>query len=230
MPYYADVNPAEAGADHRFSRALVETCRDDGKATSGSNFTLPCSVFSSGSVLRALHPEAIDGLLFNDLGLSDTIYRDEPTRLSFIGDPTKPSLRPGGGELELSPRFTASTFAMNTSCSPVSNCQPVSDSQGKDYFNCSSSFSRHSPGAWFAVSPWEIPRDLFNSERWHDDNTWAVYAPYPDFQFEPSSQKLLVNSKSASVAQSSVFVLKCVSALSTIRYEWADGKLTQLLS
>jgi hypothetical protein len=230
MPYYANVNPAKAGAAHRFSRALVETCRDDDKATSGSNFTIPCSVFSSGSDLRALHPEAIDGLLFNDLGSSDTIYRDNTIGLSFVGDPTKTLLRLSGGELELSPRFTASTFAMNTTCYHVPNCMPVSDPESVDSFACGLSISRHSPRAWFAVSPWAIPREVLNSERWPLDNTWAVYAPYPDFQIEPRTQRLLVNSKSAPVAQSSVFVLRCVSYLSTIRYEWADGKLTQLLN
>jgi hypothetical protein len=229
MSYYADVDPAKAGAAYRFSRALVESCQNDDKATSGSNFTIPCSVFSSGTVLRALNPEAIDSLLFNDLESSDTIYRDQTTRLSFIGDPIKTSLRLGGGELELSPRFTASTFAMNTSCSRVLDCKPASDSQGKNYFKCGSNFTQYSPGAWFAVSLSENPRDLLNSNSWYDDNTWAVYAPYPEFHIEPSSQRLLVNSKSAPVAGSFVFVLKCVSTLSTIRYEWADGKMTRLL-
>jgi hypothetical protein len=194
------VNPSKAGAAHRFSRALVETCRDDDETTSGRNFSIPCSVFSSGSALSALHPEAIDSFLFNNLESSDTIYRDNTTGLSFIGDPTKTLLRLGGGELELSPRFTASTIAMNTSCSHVPNCMPVSDSESKDSFTCGPSFSRHSPRAWFAISPWKIPRDYLNSERWDDDITLAVYAPYPDFHIEPSTQRLLINSKSAPVA------------------------------
>jgi hypothetical protein len=229
MPYYADVKPAKAGAAYRFSRELVETCRDDDKTTSESNFTLPCSVYSSGPVLRALHPETIDSLLFNDLESSDTIYRNTTTGLSFIGDPLKTSVLLGGGELELSPRFNASTFAMNTSCSRVPNCVPVSDSESKGSFTCGPTFSRASPGAWFALSPWETPRDLLKSERWQEHDIWALYAPYPDFHIEPGTQKLIVNSKSAPVAQSSVFVLKCTSFLSKIRYEWVNGTMTQLL-
>jgi hypothetical protein len=230
MPYYADVNPAKAGAAYRFSRALVDTCRDDDTTTSESNFTIPCSVYNSGPVLRALHPETIDSFLFNDLGSSDTVYRNITTGLSFIGDPSKTSFLLGGGELELSPRFNASTFAMNTVCSRVPNCMPVSASESGGSFTCGPTFTRDSPRAWFALSPWETPRDLLNSERWEGHGAWAVYAPYPDFHIEPIDQTLIVNSKSVPVAQSSVFVLKCVSSLSTIKYEWANGTMTQLLN
>jgi hypothetical protein len=229
MPYLANVNPAEAGAAYRFSRALVENCRDVDNGAPGVNLTLPCSVYSSTTGLKALRPETINSMLLNNTGSSDTIYQDQATGLSFIGAPSRTSISFSGGQPALPPRFNASTFAMNATCSLARNCIPRSDSQSNGSFPCGSSSSQDTPQAWFGLSSREIPLDLFDSKLWQEHYTWAVYAPYPSFHIEPGSGKLIVNSEFPPVPGSSPFVLNCAPSLLIIRYTWANDTMTELL-
>ena len=229
MPYFADVNPTEAGAAYHFTRALVENCRDDDKSTPRSNLTLPCSVYYNSSIgLKPLHPEAVNSMLLNDLGSSDAIHQDSHTGLSLIGAPSRTSILFNKGGSTLSPRFSASTFAINTTCILIRDCMPGSDSHGNGSFTCGPNFFRHSPPTWFGLTPWEDPSDLSNSDSWQNIYNWAVYAPYPSFYVEPGTGRLIVHSKSDPGEKSSVFVLKCAPSLHLITYTWANDTVTEL--
>jgi hypothetical protein len=230
MPYLANVNPAEAGAAYRFSRALVENCRDVNNGAPGVNLTLPCSVYRSRTGLKALRPEAINSMLINNIGSSDTIYQDQATGVSFIGAPSRTSTSLSGGEPALSPHFNASTFAMNTTCYRVRSCMQRSNSQSNGSFACGSSFSRDTPKALFGLTPRESPLNLFDSSLWQDHQTWTVYAPYPRFHIDPGTGRLIVKSESAPVPGSSPFVLSCSPSLFTIEYTWTNDTMTRLLA
>lgn len=186
MPYFADVNPAEAGAAYHFSRALVENCRADDKETPRSNLSLPCSVYDSNHTLTPLHPEVINSVLLNNPGSSDPIHHDSDTGLSLIGAPSQTPTLFSQGRLASSPRFNASTFAMNTTCVLVQNCMPP-DSQYNSSFTCGPDFFRPASRTWFGLSPWEDQSDLSNSESWQNLNIWAVHASYPSFYVEPDT-------------------------------------------
>lgn len=230
MLYFADVDPTEAGAAYRFSRALVEDCRDEEGRKLERNSTLPCSVYDSGARLRALHPETIDSILLNNLESSDTIHRDNLTHLSFIGGPSRTSWSFGQRGQSLAPCFNASTFALNFTCSLVQNCRPQDVSQGNGTSRCGAGFSQANIGAWFKLMPWSNPRNYTGDELWSLADDWVVYAPYPSFHIEPGDERLIVNGSSMPVEGSSSFVLRCSPHFFTIKYTWANDTLTKLLA
>jgi hypothetical protein len=234
MPYLAHVNPTEAGTAYQFSRALTEICREDDHASPfKSNITLPCSVSvsGSGSGIKSLHSEAINSMLLGGPGSSDTIYQDTTSGLSFIGASSRTSVPFVLDKTTLSPHFTASTFATNTTCSLNPICIPKIASQNDSFVTCDAKPSRNNPAKWFALAPWENTADVFNSDSWTSPGNlaqWAVYAPYPSFHIEPVNNRLIVNSDSDPVEGSSAFVLMCTLDLYTIEYEWANDTTTRI--
>lgn len=231
MPYFADVNPAEVGTEYRFSRALAEECwiTDQGESERNSTLgKLPCSVRNSDADVKAVHPESINNMLLNNSGSSDTIYRDIASDLSFIGSPSRTTVSLSGDAPPLLPRFNASTFAVRTTCYHYQGCVPPSDPQYNDSFTCDPTFSRGAPRAWFNLSPWNSSQDIRDYETWEDDS-WAVYGPYPSFQVDPRNGELIVDSEFGIIEGSLIFVLKCIPSLVEIKYAWANSTMTGLV-